>query len=698
VGLAERVATLLGPQGELGRRWPRFEARPAQQQMAVEVARTLERGGILLAEAPTGVGKSLAYLLPAALHALERRARVVVATATRSLQDQLFERDAPALGRALGLTIAVARLKGKQNYLCTRRLDGAVAHGEEERLVLEEMRGWAASTGSGDLDGFAGSDPETFRRLRARLGADPQACTAATCRRGRECFWVRARRRAADAQLLIVNHALLGLSGLSDSLLPEHDVLIVDEAHRLEGMLLAQLERTLTRHRFEDLLEALGGPRSARGLLGRVRRAGLPLFGGAGAGERVEELQRRSRAVREDVERFFRAVEPAGERHEVYGIRQRYHSAEELLGRDLEPLETMLGHARDYARDLSALARAFDTAGGAGSEDLAAELDQRAASWAALASDTADLGMATSRDWVYWRSATRRGVELRGSPVTLAGGPSRILFQRPRAVVLTSATLSAERDFSFTAERLGLGPHNGLDYEARAYDSPFPLDQQLRVFVYGGAQAGEAEVVADVVSALAGTTRRNQLVLLTAHERLRAARERLRARLPAGTLLLAQEWDGSAARVSDRFRNARGAVLLGVQSLWEGVDFPGEELEVLVLAKLPFSVPDDPLVAARGERLRERGLDPFRADAVPEAVLRFRQGLGRLIRRADDRGVAVICDPRLLTASYRGPFLGSLPVAPERVDRAEELASRAASFLAARGQPAEAGPAGGRNP
>jgi ATP-dependent DNA helicase DinG len=198
--------------------------------------------------------------------------------------------------------------------------------------------------------------------------------------------------------------------------------------------------------------------------------------------------------------------------------------------------------------------------------------------------------------------------------------------------------------------------------------------------VHAGA-GDEAESIARLVTALAAATERNQLVLFTAHERLRRARARMLGRLPAGATLLAQEWDGPAGLLSERFRAGRGAILLGVQSLWEGVDFPGEMLEILIVTKLPFAVPDDPLVAARGERLAERGLDPFRHDAVPEAVLRFRQGAGRLIRRSDDRGVLVVCDPRLTTASYRRPFLAALPVEPERFDDPERLAAEAARFL-----------------
>jgi ATP-dependent DNA helicase DinG len=216
--------------------------------------------------------------------------------------------------------------------------------------------------------------------------------------------------------------------------------------------------------------------------------------------------------------------------------------------------------------------------------------------------------------------------------------------------------------------------------ETASYPSPFPLKDQMRVHIFDGGP-DEAAAVADVVAALAQASNRNALVLFTAHERLRRTRARLAGLLPADRLLLAQDVDGPAGLLVERFRAARGAVLLGVASLWEGVDFPGETLEMLVVAKLPFSVPDDPLVEARADRLRERGLDAFRADALPEAVVRFRQGVGRLIRRSDDRGVLVVCDRRLATASYRAPFLAALPVKPETWRDARALADAAARFL-----------------
>jgi Rad3-related DNA helicase len=696
--LARVVEDLLGTGGGVGARWPRYAPRPGQIALARDIAGVIERGGVLLAEAPTGVGKSLAYLLPGVLHAAESGRRVVIATCTRSLQDQLYERDLPALLDVLGVRLPCARLKGKQNYLCEPSLSLAEERGAEERDVIEHLRRWAATDPEGDLDRFPAADAEAFRRLRARVAADPHACTIATCRRARECFWVRARRQAGESALVIVNHALLALSGEVEGLLPEFDVLIVDEAHRLEGVLLSQLERSVSRNRFEETLRLLGSGRArARvgrggatggGLLSRLAAYAAPLLSSGeplnGEGQRVlGDLSERMSRCRADVERLFERLAPEGGSAGAYGARSRHHSAAELLGRDLEPLEAVLGHCSSFTGALQRLALPLEATGGAGA-DLAAESLQVAARFGLLASDLGDLVEAADRDWVYWRARERAGggaarVELKGSPVSASSHARRLVLERARAVVLTSATLRAGPDFSFVAGRLGLGEEAGLPYEAGVYPSPFALERQVASFIFEGGE--ESEAVAAAVAALARATGRNLLALFTAHERLRRARERLLERLPRGTLLLAQEWDGPPGLLADRFRAERGAVLLGVQSLWEGVDFPGAALEILVVAKLPFSVPDDPLVEARGERLRERGLDAFRDDALPEAVLRFRQGIGRLIRRDDDRGVLVICDSRLTSASYRRAFLTAQPGSWRTVRDAETLAKEAARFF-----------------
>jgi Rad3-related DNA helicase len=696
--LERQVAERLGPGGAVSRSWPLYVPRPGQIALAGDIARAIGRGGVLLAEAPTGVGKSLAYLLPGVLHAHETGRRVVIATCTRSLQDQLYERDLPALLGVLGLSIPIARLKGKQNYVCEPTLSLTEERGPEERDVLEQLKRWVASDPEGDLDRFPAADAEAFRRLRPRVAADPHACTIATCRRARECFWVRARRSAAESALVVVNHALLALSGEVEGLLPDFDVLIVDEAHRLEGVLLSQLERSVSRGRFEETVRLLGSARprartsparrGAGGLLSRLGGYAAPLLGRGGAlpadaASAIEDLAVRVPRCGEDVERLFERLTPAGGRADGFGGRARHHSAEELLGRDLAPLETVLGHCAAFSGALQRLAVPLEGAGEAGSE-LAAECLQVATRFGLLGSDLENLVEAADRDWVYWRTRERTGggegrVELKGSPVSAAFHARRLVLDRARTVVLTSATLRGGPDFSFVAGRLGLGEEAGMPYESGAYPSPFALERQVASFIFEGGD--EAEAVAAAVTALSRATGRNLLVLFTAHERLRRARERLLERLPAGTLLLAQEWDGPPGLLAERFRVARGAILLGVQSLWEGVDFPGAALEVLIVAKLPFSVPDDPLVEARGERLRERGLDPFRADSLPEAVLRFRQGIGRLIRRDDDRGVLVVCDPRLTRASYRAPFLETLPGEWRVVRDAQTLAGEAARFL-----------------
>jgi Rad3-related DNA helicase len=665
---------------------------------------------------------------------------VVVPTPTRSLQDQLHERDVPALLGALGLELPYAVLKGKQNYLCPRALElespesdgdldgdaethgegparGQGASGSLERELLESLREWAAHDPSGDLDRFDAFDGDAFRRLRARVATDPAACTGATCRRGRECFWLRARRRAAEAKLLIVNHALLARAVGADGLLPPYDVLIVDEAHRLEGVLSSQLERTVSRHRIEELLRLTGtfsGGRRGAGVLARVRAYALPLLSGAPARERLvadlERLDARVEATRADADTLFARLAVAvakpgggggGGGGDVanggYARRVRHHDMEGLLGRDLQPLEVVLEHARTFADVLRRAATGVQLAasgGASGAEprgesiqaELEAELETVSARWMGVHDDLSALADAGDRDWAYWRSqaSQARVAELHGAPVWVGEHARRLVAQGPRAAVLTSATLSAAGDFTWAADRLGLGEAYAAPYTSLTVPSPFPLDQQMRAYVLDQPQGGafdEAEAIAVTVAELSRHARRNTLVLFTAHERLRRAHARLRTLLPAGLPLLAQDRDGTAGRLAERFRAERGAVLLGVQSLWEGVDFPGEALEVLVVARLPFSVPDDPVVEARAERLRERGLEPFRHDAVPEAVMRFRQGVGRLIRRATDRGVLVVCDARLARASYRGPFRAALPVEPTLWNDPRELAHDAGGFL-----------------
>ncbi len=448
------------------------------------------------------------------------------------------------------------------------------------------------------------------------------------------------------------------------------------------------------------LTGSLTGGRRSGGLLPRLRSLLLPLLAEGEAREALyadlERLAKRGEETRESARELFTRVAPPMERAGRYGARQRYRSPGELLGRDLAPLQTLIEHCGVFTNTLRrAAAMAEGANAGAPGEELAAELEMVSGRWAELALELDRLAAADDPDWVYWRNVSARaqkaggespGAELRGAPVTVAETARKLLLSRPRAVVLASATLSAAGDFEWAAERLGLGERYGLPYEGISYPSPFPLHEQMRAYVYD-SDLDEAEAVTEVIAALADAEERtlarprNVLVLFTAHERLRRVRERLVSRLPASRRLLAQEWDGPAGLLVERFRAERGAVLLGVQSLWEGVDFPGEALEVLVVAKLPFSVPDDPIVEARGERLRERGVDPFRGDAVPEAVLRFRQGVGRLIRRADDRGVLVVCDPRLATAGYRRAFVDALPVEPERVRSAGSLAAEAVGFL-----------------
>src|SRR5262245_60824863 len=260
--LTDEVLALLGPGGAFACHWPGFEDRPGQRALAAAIADVIETGGVLMAEAPTGLGKSLAYLLPALIDAARSGRRVVVATGTKGLQDQLFERDLPAVQKTLGTSVPCVRLKGKQNYLCPRALDLASPRGDEEHEALDALRAWLARDEEADLDRFPAPDAEAFRRLRSAVATDPDACSLLSCRRGRECPWVRARRLATESRMLVVNHALLARAVDSEGIVPEFDVLVVDEGHRLEDVVISQLERSVSRHRFDELVRALGGGRA----------------------------------------------------------------------------------------------------------------------------------------------------------------------------------------------------------------------------------------------------------------------------------------------------------------------------------------------------------------------------------------------------------------------------------------------------
>ncbi len=600
---------VFGKGGSLARVLDEYEAREEQAELADAVSRALAERTHLLAEAGTGTGKSLAYLVPALASGL----RVVVATATKALQEQLLTKDVPLAAAALGRDVNVAVLKGRQNYLCRNRLQGfALLGGElfakpEDGRAFDSMRPWLDSTETGDR---AELEVEPSQALWAELAVGSDRCLGRTCPHVGTCFSEAARERASHADLVIANHALyfadLGLRERRDGVgvLPEHDVVVFDEAHRLEETAATWLGGRVS---------GAGLHRLARDVDRACREAGVPAP--ARALDRVE------RAAAE----LLDAVCPASGR-------QRLRRPPVAICRTL-------------AERLAELAAAL-----AGEND---ELDALAARTLGAAADVEACLDPGELERVVWAEPDA----MAWAPIDVSRPLRERLWEEGPTAVLVSATLGTGDDFAFVRDRLGL-----RDVTELRVGSPFRFDEQALLYLPDGMldprADGALERVAEEAAALCALSSGRALVLTSSYRALDAIAARLRGRLPYEVLV---QGDAPRERLLERFSRDVGSVLVATATFWQGVDVPGEALSLLVIDKLPFPAPGDPLVEARCERIGAEGGDWFEDYSLPAAVLQLRQGFGRLIRTHRDRGVVAILDPRVRTRPYGRVFLEALP-------------------------------------
>jgi len=703
------VERVLGPGGALARSLLGYEPRAAQLAFARDVMRTFDGGGILLAEAPTGVGKSLGYLVPALLWARANKEPVVISTHTRALQDQLTDVDAPRLAHAFDPPPRIVRLKGRANYLCPRRYrhwasepvrSGRILTAQERRL--EE---WTQTTGTFDLDEFDFGAAAGGAALRARVASEPSFCNPGACRAG-ECPWRLARKRAASAEVVIVNHALLvtGLPGTG--VLPPFRALVLDEAHHVDAVLTAQSTLRQSLGRLESLVALIHGERP-RGR-GRAGGAGptpgadlvsLVRFGTAGRlAENVEAeleihlagLAGLGTPLLAAGRAFFAQVAdslPGATVDDPYEPRARFRQLEDVVGETYAPLQQLFdlgARGEEHWRGvLSALARAEPTPE---LEETVGDAEAALGAWREWREGLRFCTDPKDKDYVHWRGGARaESAELAAAPVEVARRVQQALLPELTSLVLTSATLTTGGSFRYVRERLGLTEEVAFTVTETVYPSPFDFARQLGAWVHDPGPGREplATALGEVHQGLG----RNTLALFTSHRALRDVAARLAAQLGPDVPVWAQERDGNAIELARRFRDARGVLLLGTASFWEGVDFPGDALEVLVVTQLPFPVPTDPLVEARCERVVAQGESDFAHVMVPEAVLRFRQGVGRLVRRQTDRGALVLLDPRIVQKSYGVHFRRGLPVPLREASSRAAMIAEARAFL---GAPAEA--------
>ncbi len=635
-GLSQEV---FGSGGLLERAYPGYELRPGQIRMSLAVEEAIAGPHHLLMEAPTGIGKTFAYMVPA----IASGRRVVVSTGTKNLQEQLFFKDIPMLERVLGRDVPAACMKGRDNYLCIKRFRDfeaqPVFEDIDESGFNERLARWSRTTATGDRSEL--DDMPERLRLWDRISARADTCLGQRCPEFEPCFLTQMRRRAADSQIVVVNHHLLMADMvLKDhafgQVIPDYAVLILDEAHVLEDVATAHLGRAISQHKVSELADEMDRAMldaDVRRRAGALRIAASEFFGLAGPA---------ARAAREGTSA------PAEGRFPLESLRDDalWNERGRALREALSLCESTL---RQKADPHDAAATNLPARAGECAETLGLILE---AGHDEDSTGSAAVGMVT------WGEARGRNVILQAAPIDVSAALRQMLFARVPAVVLTSATLAIDGTFDFVKGRLGL--RQGT--EELILDSPFDLQNQAVLYVPRGFPEPRHETFiprfAEQVRVLLSITSGRAFLLFTSYANLRRAREALEGTLPWP--LMAQG-DEARHRLLEKFRATEHAVLLATSSFWHGVDVQGEALSLVVIDKLPFDVPNDPVVSARIETIRRAAGKPFVEYQVPAAVIDLKQGLGRLIRSRQDRGILAVMDGRLLTRPYGRIFLNSIP-------------------------------------
>jgi ATP-dependent DNA helicase DinG len=626
--MEDRVREFFGPTGALAQRLPGYECRPQQVAMAVTVARALESESRAVIEAGTGTGKTLAYLVPAVLSGK----KVLVSTATKNLQEQIFYKDIPFL-ESLGFELEATYLKGRSNYLCRFRLDDFLRNptfrGLDDHKQLRSLLDWVRTTETGDRAELA-TLPEDFPTW-LDLSTTSDACLGSECPHFNTCFITQVRRKAAKAQIVIVNHHLFFADlvvrdGGFGEVLPKVDAVVFDEAHHLEESATSFFGRTLTVWRLRDLI----------GDVTRAVRAVSPPPATV-----YERLDR----VRDGADGLFRRLAlclPPGQRVELERVvteDPELQVASKTLGDALD----RLGEAAGTTTELGEVAYALKRRCVEAASDLRFVLG---------AQDSA---------WVYL--AERRGrsdipaVEAR--PIDLTSFFTDLLYPAHRTTIFTSATLAVDDRFDYFRARIALGL--GEPVAEQQLEAAFDYMEQSLLYVPTDLPEPSApdfaERLVPTIEALIALTRGRAFVLFTSYRNLHIVREQLAERLPYPLLV---QGERSRSALLESFK-AEPSVLLGTSSFWEGVDVQGDKLSLVIIDKLPFASPADPVVRARLRYLREQGGDPFRHHQLPQAAIALKQGFGRLIRHREDVGIVAILDRRLLERAYGPLFLATLP-------------------------------------
>ncbi len=687
------------PGGLLSKGIASFEYRPQQTKMAIKVAQAFNQSNFLLAEAPTGVGKSLAYLLPASWWASQNRERVIISTQTKSLQSQLFYKDLPQIQNAVTYKFKTVLLKGKSNYLCYYKYYELLAEAEtgfskRDREALASLTLWSNSTKTGDVGECHGFNPSQNQYLWSRISCEGSFCLGQACVYADRCFLLKVRREAQTAQVIVTNHHLTFADFASGGELAlGAGNIIFDEAHNLEKVAASYLGNVVDKRNIDNLLSDMYASRPAQsGFLPNLKMS-LLLRGSDDDLERqvdkvIDGIMNVSYASTHFFEILAEKIQTSQGGSEARDVPfDATNNPCDFAERE-ELLEQM-GQLLERADDLLESIRELDSL--QKRREIIIRLEAFSSDLKSLRAVAGDVLYASDGEYVYWiekPTSARYAPRLLSAPLEVGKLLDKKFYDHLKTAVFTSATLTVERNFSYIIQRLGLDSSSKDRLDTICLDSPFDIDANVAVVLAGylpspkqyDFEAAANESLKEILT----TGARKAMVLFTSHRSLRGSAESLREHLEKnGIELFSQEGSYSSDRIFRRFKAAKKAVLLGTDTFWEGVDLPGDLLELLVLFKLPFTVPDRPWFKANLEKIEKSGESSFARLSLPEAVVKFRQGFGRLIRTSQDRGCVVVLDSRLEKTSFGRVFLNSVGGTKFKCASSEQAAKTIKDWLPA---------------
>ncbi len=693
--------------GTLAEQLPNYETRPEQIEMVRAVADAYNTNRHLMIEAGTGTGKSLAYLVPSIYWAKRNGEHVIISTNTKNLQEQLFRKDIPLLKKALDEPFKAAMIKGRANYLCVRRFHYALDEAdrelsEPERLALVPVITWAADTASGDISENSAFMRSKMSTLWARLYSTGTECFGRGCKHFRRCFLAKARAISMAADVVIANHSVVfSEMGIPSPVLPKYKRIVFDEAHNIENVATEHLGCRVNMWRFRSILDRLHRRTRAagRGLLTNI-------FYRMKTGGKLGEREKR---IGENISKATELVAPAVDTAEMFldslgalfgrGGKERVRYRAE--DRDEQVWEVILQQKMRTVGTLADLTRRLQSIRDALEEmevdkdfeyraDFVRELSGRLEDCEELSRDVEFLTKADDETFVYWVEAEsgKQAYSIAAAPIDISQVMQANFYDQKESIILCSATLTVNNRFDFLKERIGTLSLGGDRLVEHNLGTGFDYNRQVLLCVPtflpepGPRGGGFEEQFTQFLIDLYLATKGRGLTLFTSYSMLNAVYPAVKQELQAmGITVLGQGHDGERDQITAVFRRVINSVMLGTHSFWEGVDLPGDTLSCLTIAKLPFAVFTDPVVEARCEAVEKSGRNAFTCYSTPSAVIRLRQGFGRLIRHKTDRGVVIVADKRIITRRYGRQFLNSLPARHTAYGNKSQMIEQIVRFL-----------------